>query len=319
MRDLINWFLSNESTENLSDYAVTKVAKSIELNLISKQNLDTLHQGFLQTVHIPVNFGEVQSGNHYGNELFEIKNIFLKKKIFAVDSVVLHGSIITKDYVVGWSDLDSWVLLVEEKLTASALCDLWKACKQINRVLKRIDPLCHHSLIFHLDTELGNSNYNGIPKEVLERGLCIYGKSEIQFSVTDNVITSQLAKLLKTFKEFRSNGILFTHQYQGEYLRSDRISHLKSPYHFKYVVAMILNIPVMCLSDRGLAMYKGESFEQFYNEMSQDIDLIQRCEIIRLNWPSGVINEIPSETFDLLGENYLDETITILEKLILGE
>ena len=100
-------------------------------------------------------------------EIIEIANNELKS---LTQSLYLHGSLASMDYVKGWSDVDMFIILSRNAVTnKNNLLHIRKTFSRIHNLMKKVDPLQHHGLI--LDTEIDFKSYTDqiIPSIVFKK------------------------------------------------------------------------------------------------------------------------------------------------------
>ena len=318
LKKLVNWYFSYELTDNLSEYSVDVIAELIAGCAAKNDFRHYDKPNSSETLIVSRNIEELIKGHDYGFELRSIHDYLCAEHCTGLKSVILHGSMVSRDYIKGWSDLDSWVLLDVQELNHNNVVKLWYTFRDLNAYLRLIDPQSHHAFIFYLDNELQCYNeVKSLPLNVLREGVCVNGDNVIRFDLStlnEGGVTG-LDRLETVFSRFNETSVLKTHQYHGIFLEKNRESHKRSPYHVKYVVAMILNIPVLYFTAKGLSVYKKKSFDLFYSEFSVGMELIRRCENIRLLWSENTGEVVSDLILEMLGEDYIDEALTILNRL----
>jgi len=98
-----------------------------------------------------------------------------------VRGVYVHGSYATGNYVDS-SDLDLSIIL-ENQILPDNLIKLRDRIKDIDLLLRSVDPLCHHGPYFLTEKMLKNYLESYLPLDVWRHSKCLIGPNEIEFNV----------------------------------------------------------------------------------------------------------------------------------------
>ena len=182
--NFISWYLSSKS-----DYVFKKEPwkEKIFANFISESYyLEDLNQDE-EYEHIEMlQFNEEDYKKIDSQYLFPL--IRLKKYVnenlreFLVDFLI-HGSMSTLDYSMGWSDLDTLVIVKKEILRyPDKLINLRKHIMTILPELYAIDPLQHHQFIITTEKAMLNSSYAILPSETISHSKSQFGNETLKIA-----------------------------------------------------------------------------------------------------------------------------------------
>lgn len=206
-----------------------------------------------------------------------------------VHAFILHGSYASQDFISGWSDLDTMVVLKDR--TFDSVADLLKVKEvflKIGLLCYWIDPLAHHQLSFITEFDLGYYPQSFLPLPSYERGILLLGQRQICFAIRNDV--SESSVILEKFTErFRRK------------VRDKNWS--RTQYDWKNDLAHAFLLPSLMLQAKGVYVYKKESFVKFQQLFADcDIGPLNRATVIMKNWrvsnfvkylPVGLIMSLP--------------------------
>ena len=208
-------------------------------------------------------------------ELKEYSNAKLKQYL---SGFYLHGSFATKDYIKGWSDVDTLSIISKGTINdPESMLKLRNRMYNMRNFFYKIDPLQHHGSIVVSEYDMNNYCQAYFPTPVFA-----YAKSflkddkTIQFRVRD-FSNESIRRLFWFVSYFRK-------------LKIEKRFNLSS-YDTKVLLHSITLFPTMYLQAKGILVYKKFSFDIAKKDFKKDIwKIIDNISSIRLNWKSfGVI------------------------------
>lgn len=178
-------------------------------------------------------------------------NSLLKPAAFGIKTFLVHGSIATMDFIPGWSDFDTFVIVKREIFqNQKRLIGFRGEIIRAKAVLKKFDPLAHHGFIFLNEENLLFYPQHYMPVSALRYSKSLIGEERITFQTRDNR------------KEAEEN---FYHYY--DIFRSiARTGAIKNKpgnpeYQLKWFISMLLLMPSIYLQAKGIYLYKKFSFD----------------------------------------------------------
>lgn len=184
----------------------------------------------------------------------------------------LHGSLATKDYVKGWSDVDALCIVSKEVIEdAKALLELRDKLYKMRHFFCKIDPLQHHGSIMISEYDLENYCNAYFPIPVFK-----YAKS---FFKADGIVNVRV-------RDFSSEAFarIFWFINYFRKLSIEKRFNLGS-YDTKTLLHSITLFPTMYLQAKGICVYKKFSFDIAKKDFkSGDWKIIDDVSSIRLNW-----------------------------------
>lgn len=189
----------------------------------------------------------------------------------------LHGSLATRDYVRGWSDLDTLGIVTKKTIdSAKLILELRKRMYSARRFFYQVDPLQHHGSI--ILSEYGMDDYSEarFPLEIFRYSLSLLGKDrEMVFRLADSRVHS-LSKLFWFVSYFRGMRMA-----QGN----------MNSYDAKNLLHSCTLFPSLYLMAKGKAVYKKFSFGVAEKDFSrEEWAVIRYVESLRSSWkPFGVL------------------------------
>ena len=240
--------------------------------------------------------------------LKEYVNEHLKNDVF---DFIVHGSISSLDYAVGWSDLDTLVIIKDEVLlNADASQSFRRKLLGAIDFLYKIDPLQHHEFIITSESAWVKSGYKELPLEILKFSKSLLGQltHDLAPAIRNENPLLHLARINDLFSQSFKKGYLDHHKKDGIALRED-FADRNTMYQLKYFLAIIMTLPAYFMDAIGRPMYKGESFFEFKKIIDCDLELLDKASDIRRLWAlyeqhpyRG--NEIPNWVVSILGSGY---------------
>lgn len=321
-RDLLNWFLSPTFDRyNMSEYDIENVARMICNNPVEQG----MFGGFGEFHHIYVcdPSAELYKESEFLKPVVEIYNILKIISPKYINHFLVHGSLADFNYIKGWSDLDTWVV-IDDKIFNSIweLIKLKKLFSKLNKLLLKIDPIAHHGFIFVLESDLNNYSDALLPIDVIQSAINLYGPSEISICKC-NIQTNWVKKfqdIKETFVNFELSGVFKHHPYKGKYLTKEMINKNEGMYQFKYLIGTPMILPSMYYTAIGNPVYKADSFVPFLQTFPE-ASIIKCVSQIRYSWESMekypyVPNNIPVWLLNMLPPDYVLQIIQLLDDIL---
>ena len=237
----------------------------------------------------------------------------------------VHGSIASDDYIKGWSDFDTFVVLKNTIFdNINSIIKLRNTLKNFYKKLLDISYFQHHGLIFYTEIDLNNYLKGYLPKEALDKSFSIFGEQKI--TLRENNLNSNLSlKSLKERKKYLYKGLISGfydhHAYKGEKLKIPLKAGNNQMYQLFCHLGYMLNIPILYFDATKRSIHKKKSFKRFYSEINDKniSDLIKKTEKIRKNWNRNKFEKrrIPKWVVDEIGVDYMKNSHILIKKTIL--
>lgn len=330
---LLNWFLDDRSIclERDGNHRPFEIAQQIS----SAYNfIDSTHNEVSEVISInPDKFdamtytlGEDKSYlNIIDNMASYVKSDFLNY----IDCFLLHGSLATKDYSIGWSDVDSFVVLNSKTVrSARLLTEFREKSLELRRLFYDICPLQHHGIMAYTNYDLNNYSSRFLPLEALADTVSIYSKEELTFKKS-RILKQEKSPGLKRLKDIFNltndaliNGEFFHHPYKGVGLKVKYKNHENSMRQFFWFIGTIMTMPAFLLTALNKPTLKKKSFDLvkgIYSDRS--LELINDATRVRNLWGvnEGVFykgNSIPTWLRDNFSEDYMQRFRDLLKDSI---
>ena len=240
-----------------------------------------------------------------------------------LEDFLIHGSIATLDYSIGWSDLDTYVIVKDEViLDPKRLTALRKNLIEANKFLKAIDPLQHHGFIFSTTYDLNNYFSNCLPIEVLKNSKSLFKKNRLCLEQYRDISETRtfFKNKLKFFKECYESGEMNHHLLDGVKLL-DNYEERNAMYQMKYFLSVLMSMPAFFLDALGNPTYKNSSFEKVREILNQDLGIIEQASSVRNKWQENEShpfenNLIPSWLEQELGLEYFRRSFEICSTML---
>jgi len=257
-----------------------------------------------------------------------IKNIFLflhKNNIQAYTKFfIVHGSLASRDYIKGWSDLDTFVVIKNEVLNdVKQIIKLRKVLRQFYLKLEKIIPFQHHGLILYTEKDLQNYLSGFLPIQALEKNFNLLANEKIQMKCVGtkkNLSLLSLKERLKYLIEGNKTGVYQHHAYKGVGLKNPLIEEKNQMYQLFCHIGYMLNIPILYFDATGRSLHKKKSFKKFYQTIKEKkiINLIKNSEKVRKFYGKKKIinNKIPKWIISTLGNKYLLDSQIVIKRTI---
>ena len=208
----------------------------------------------------------------YVKALGELKDYANKNLRQHLSGFYLHGSLSTKDYIKGWSDVDTLSVVSRETIEdPDALLALRDKLYFTKHFCYRIDPLQHHGSTVISDYDLSSYCQAYFPVKIFE-----YSKSFFK----DDTISRFNARDFSS--EALKNLFWFVNYFRK--LKIEKRARLGS-YDSKTLLHSITLFPTLYLQAKGILTYKKFSFGIAKKEFKKsDWEVIEKASSIRSDW-----------------------------------
>lgn len=324
---MLTWFLSPKSRGlELVDGAHCADMLSENISLCyKKMSLNNSGQKSA-SISIPelVEEDYIKKDAEYLRPIIELKKFAIDKVRDYLTAFLIHGSMATLDYSMGWSDLDTYLIVSRDTLfNPIKLLELRDKLLHAYSYLLKIDPLQHHG--FLLCSELDMQSYPSyyMPVEVLKHSKSLFGDLNIEFNLLDSRAnaTRRFQKYVEFFKKTYETGVFKHHFYNGEYLLDNFHNRNNCMYQMKNFLGFIAILPSYYLEAKGTPCYKRESFRRIKPFIStENWELLEKAESIRREWKDREKhpykgNGLPDWIPEMLGDNYFKRIYNLVEVL----
>lgn len=204
--------------------------------------------------------------------------------------ILVHGSFGDREYVRGYSDLDTVIVLEESALSsATDLVRLRRSIIQSRYYQYRIDALQHHGHVIFTERDFQNYPRSRLP-------IIVYERSGVSLS-GDTVLRARYDK----------DSI----DYRGKFIRtaeslSRRLdSAPRDLYDQKVTLSLFMLLPTLFLQVVDGPVYKEESFtliERYFD--TELLSPLRRASQIRREWPKLTIPPISPQLYYYLFPGY---------------
>ena len=310
---LMNWYLGDRSSilDAIESYDHAPIQNSLNTRYPAH------HQNCAMTISksVTVRNHDDRSKDDYSETIDRIRDIVLQlnRDSRIVDYFLIHGSLSSNDFVRGWSDLDSIVVLDDNIMTdISRLFDLRAATKEVGRRLLEIDKHQHHGLQFirRSDTAFYPESY--LPISIMSDAIDISDNSTptIEFGVRNSKIEqldrwNSIEDILSRAAE---KGRLEHHKYQGEFLLGEFKNTENNMYQLKYFISLMCVIPCYFYNILGEYPNKSTAISDIKKILSnRSLMFLDQISEIRSSWSEFPIvsNAIPEWVPKVLDHDYL--------------
>tara|TARA_Y100000294_G_scaffold177259_1_gene202059 strand:- start:3921 stop:5168 length:1248 start_codon:yes stop_codon:yes gene_type:complete len=202
----------------------------------------------------------------------DLKTFAEKNLIEYISGFYLHGSFSTLDYIKGWSDLDTLIILKKSTINEpDKLSQLRDFLYKSRKFFYKIDPLQHHGHMIITQYDLEHYCPTYFPVEIFKYSKSFLEKEEI------NKIKVRDCKIENLNKFY-----WFVDYFRKLYLKRD---YRMNSYHMKFFLHCITLFPTLYLEAKGIHVYKKHSFGIVKKDFKKDLwKPILTVEKIRQNW-----------------------------------
>lgn len=195
-----------------------------------------------------------------------------------LDTLLIHGSFSTQDYVPGVSDLDMLIVINEDTMShPSKLQRLHEICYRSLHYFYQIDPLQHHGYFVLTPFDLSYFPQTFFPILLFDYSTLVFGKDSFRVSLRpcdsekENILRSTL-----------------------DYLGSTNPGEIKHIHAYKTYFGVLQLLPIAYFQYFGKAIYKKYSFEPFIKKFPESAEIFEACRRLRFDW------RVPTFRYDCL-------------------
>jgi len=309
---LLNWFLLpksnclNSEPHFVHEMIASQIGESFKSLICDDSALSRF------TVEIPkIELASYDS--QFIGPVADIKSIAARDCTDLVKGIIVHGSVASRDFIVGWSDLDATIIISESTLEdPKKLCRLREASLSIHECIQRFDRLQHHGIHFLSPYDLLAYPDTYLPHVLYQDAVSLLGNLKLDISVRNSMPeqVERFNSIHRLFKESIAVGEMRHHQFNGEYLQDSFVNADNAMYQMKYFLSLVMLLPSYFANLRGILCSKSRSFElcrPFISEKAWSI--VELASQVRSEWAihsPPVKNEIPDWIQQIIGENYFE-------------
>jgi len=242
----------------------------------------------------------------------------------------LHGSLATGDYVKGWSDVDTLMVIRNETaIDGRRLLDLRSLCMASWNLFLRICPLQHHGYIVAVESELLRYPSHYMPPQVIDEGLAVLpAQGTVRFHVCpqEGGALRSLKERRNSLRDALADGVLRHHPSRGVYLEAHYRNAHEAMSQLFALLGYVMTVPAFLLDALGSPCYKRDSFARAKPLFSaQAWGIVERASAVRQEWGRREsthyrANAVPQWIPTLLGPDYIEASHRLLEEAVaLGE
>lgn len=317
---LLNWMMQPKSLclKNEKGFVIQSIFDSI---YASYNALDTSQ---VETRKKEYNIKKIDSEKYdteFLRPVLEISEIVRDKMSNHILDFILHGSLSTHDFVPGWSDFDSMVIIKNSALSDSfRMMRLRSMFFDIDAKIKKIDRHQHHGIHFITEKDLLMYPSLFLPPDIFRESVSLIdgGRLTLFNRCSKSEELRRFRSIYKTLKAAYSGGVLKHHEYNGEYLMRNFLNCQNAMYQLKYFLSVVVILPSYFMNILGEYPSKGQAIENCRSVMKgRGFEIIDKATAIRRSWNTFPVssNKIPSEVMDILGENYFLEGYNLIKEM----
>lgn len=243
-----------------------------------------------------------------------------------VEFGIFHGSMADDQISLGWSDVDTWIVLKNDVVNEELkLVAVRQACLNAWAHVKRICEYQHHGHIFLAEFEREYYPVSYMPEPAFKHAKCFIGNRQ-SFSL--NMIPSSdgcresLQERLDVALRALDSGKYKHHPYGGRYLDTDLGNGRDSMHQLFAYLCYIMLVPSLCMEAVGSPCYKADSFQNVRPLLSDDsLGHLDRLSYIRDEWEKRENferhnNDVPAWLLKELGSGYMREGVALLADVL---
>ncbi|MFC1700635.1 hypothetical protein ACFLZ0_00595 [Patescibacteria group bacterium] len=238
------YFLKNRTNQTTVKFKIGNI-----------KEFDFMEYGFLSKKYNYLNF--------LSNKIQEKANDF-------IDYFLVHGSYASKDFIEGWSDLDTIIVLnnnvFQDENTFNRARNFFQ---RFSFICYYFDLLAHHRFFFVTNFDLSYYPQSILPLVVYENCFNLSKKfNSLTFSVREDDF--------EKYEILNLSWSYITYISQKKYI---------SKWHFKKCLSIVLMLPSLLLQTKKIYVYKKYSFEVIKKEFSElDFNVIDMASQRRNQW-----------------------------------
>ena len=309
---ILNWFLQPKSNCLTSEpfFVREMIAAHIGESFKILSNNDSILSNF--RVKIP-RIDLADYGDQFIKPIVDIKKIVDRDCEGLIDGFIIHGSVATQDFIVGWSDLDATITVTNDALyDPKKLCHLRDASLAIHDCIDRFDKFQHHGIHFLTEYDLSSYPDTYLPHVLYSDAVTLRHDLSLDMGVRDS-FDEQAARfnsIHQLFKQATEVGELRHHPFNDVYLQNDFMNADNAMYQMKYFLSLVMLLPSYFINLRGTLCTKSRSFEMCRLFVSEEAwGIVESASQVRSSWESHespLKNEIPMWIQQIIGENYFE-------------
>ena len=238
---------------------------------------------------------------------------------------MLQGSISNNDFIEGWSDLDSFVVIKDEALLDyKKILIIQKLLKKFYNLVLKFSSFQHHGIITFTEFDLINYKKGFLPPEALKENINVFRDEDIVFKKENNQKKNISLEILKQRCNYMKRGInegYFDHHVFNNTKMCIPLKENDPTLHQLFChMGFMINLPVLFLDSIGKSSHKKKSFKKFYKIIKNKkiILFIKNHEKLRVNWKKIITNKkkINKNIINFLGEDYMTSCYNITKYVI---
>ena len=237
---------------------------------------------------------------------------------------LLQGSISNNDFIDGWSDLDSFVVIKDETLLDyKKILIVQKLLKKFYNLVLKFSWFQHHGIITFTEFDLINYKKGFLPPEALIENINIFRDEHIVFkreNDSKNISKEILEQRCDYMKRSIDVGYFDHHVFNNIKMRIPLRENDPTLHQLFCHIGFMINLPILFLDSIGKSSHKKTSFEKFYKIIKdkKTISFIKNHEELRTNWKNLITNKnkINKDIINFLGKNYMTNCYNITKLVI---
>lgn len=274
--DSLRKFKNNNTNMGINSRNFASLLSSLyrDFSLIKSKNVKSMKKFKCKELNIS---SYKKADTDYLRPLNDLKNYADGNLKHYLSGFYLHGSLATKDYIKGWSDVDTLSIVSKETIDSPEdLTELRNRLYNIRYFFYKIEPLQHHGSIIISEYDLDNYCQAYFPVQIFNYAKSFWDDRVNDFRVR-NCSNEALEKLFWFVDYFRR-------------LNIQKKSNLGS-YDTKTLLHSITLFPAMYLQAKGILVYKKFSFDIAKKDFRKDSwKIINNVSSIRSNWKNfGIV------------------------------
>jgi hypothetical protein len=229
------------------------------------KNVEKLRPVTVRNTYNPASY-QLDNKSHILHKLIE----FLRRnKIESyVDTLLIHGSFSTRDYVPDVSDLDMLIVINEDTMShPSKLQRLHEICYRSLHYFYQIDPLQHHGYFVLTPFDLSYFPQTFFPTLLFDFSTLVFGNAS--FCVSLRPCDSERKNILRS---------------TIDYLGGTNPGEIKHVHAYKTYFSVLQLLPIAYFQYFGESIYKKYSFEPFIEKFPMSAEIFKACHRLRFDW-----------------------------------
>ncbi len=265
--------------------------------------------------------------NKISNKRKIIKSFsFLKKNKFDIffKFFLVQGSISNNDFIDGWSDFDSFVVIKNDVIfDYNKLLELQKKLKIFYKLVLKYSPFQHHGIIIYTEHDLENYKLGFLPPEALKENINIFKKEKIHFKriIGEKRLSVDIIRQRNDYiKKSLFDGYYDHHVFNNRKMKVPLVENDQTLHQLFCHIGFMLNIPILFLDSINQSSHKKKSFQKFYKIIKDKkiINFIKKHEKLRKNWKNFIKNKkkINKKIIKFLGPDYMATCNEVISRVL---